>query len=98
MSARSAAVLRLLYDEANTALWAVAVVFALYSAVVILPRLPQARKRAEFLRVQEIDAENVHYCQKLHMSLGTPTHDECVLVLQQLRNDIERRNADDDTF
>jgi hypothetical protein len=94
-SQRELTVVQLIYREISTALWAVAVAFAFYFVAVILPKLPELRNRAEVLRIQEINAENEHYCQKLYMGLGTPMHDECILAFQQLRNDIEKRISDD---
>jgi len=72
--------------------------FALYVVVVVLPKLPELRNRAEVLRIQEINGENEHYCWKLHMGSGTPMHDECILTIVQLRNDVEKRIAGENEF
>ncbi len=79
-------------------MWAIAIVFSLYSVVFVLPKLPEARNRAELLRIQEINTENEHYCQRLLMGPGTSMHDDCILALLQLRNDVENRIADDNEF
>ena len=97
-SRRSFGVVGLIYNEINMALWAIGVTSALYVVAVILPKLPELRSRAEVLRIQEINAANEHYCQKLHIGPGMPMHDECILALDQLRNDVEKRMADDNEF
>lgn len=92
------AVVRLIYDEINRAMWAIAIVFSLYFLLLVLPKLPEARDRAEVLRILQSNAENEHYCQKLHMGTEASMHDDCIQVLLQLRNDIENRIADDGDF
>ena len=94
-SQRVLEVVRAIYDEVNLALWAIAVAFAVYAALVVLPKVPQARAQVELLRAQQINAENDWYCARWHMGSGTAMHDQCVMDLQQLRISIENRIADE---
>ena len=86
---------RAIYDEVNLALWAIAAALVVYLVVVVLPKAPEMRTRAELLRMQEISAENEWYCQRWHMGPMSPMHERCIMDLQQLRTSIENRLADE---
>jgi hypothetical protein len=86
---------RVIYDEVNLALWAVAVAMIVYIVAVILPQAPQVRAQAELLRTRQINAENEWYCARWHMGPGAAMHSQCVSDLQQLRTSIENRLADE---
>jgi hypothetical protein len=86
---------RAIYDEVNLALWAIAAVLVVYVVVVILPKAPEMRARADLLRTQEVNAENEWYCQRWHMGAMSPMHERCIMDLQQLRTSIENRLADE---
>ena len=84
---------RAIYDEVNLALWAIAAALVVYVVIVILPKAPEMRARAELLRTQQIEAENEWYCQRWHMGPMSPMHERCIMDIQQLRTSIENRIA-----
>jgi hypothetical protein len=94
-SSRALAVARAIYDEVNLALWAIAAALMIYVVVFILPKAPELRAQAEFVRTQQVGAENEWYCQRWHMGPMSPMHERCIIDLQQLRTSIENRIADD---
>ena len=83
-----------IYDYVHLALWATLAAFVLFFLVYTLPRLPEATRRAEAFRIQEISQENENYCAKWQMGLGTKMHDQCISDLQELRWKAQNRFAD----
>ena len=83
-----------IYDCVHLALWATLTAFVVFFLAFIAPRLPEGAARAEALRIEEIAEENEGYCAKWQMGLGTKTHDQCILDLQDLRWKIQNRLAD----
>ena len=97
-SQQNLAVVRFVHREIETALWAVGTALVFYFLIFVLPKLPETRIRVELLRIQEINAENEHLCQTLHMGPKEPMHDECILALGELRKDVENRFAYEHEF
>ena len=85
-----------IYDNVHAALWAALLVFVLYFAVFVAPKLPEARARAESQRVLEISVEHNFYCEKWGMRAGTLAHTQCMLDLQAFRAKVEQRITDTD--
>jgi hypothetical protein len=85
-----------IYDNVHAALWAALLVFVLYFAVFVAPKLAEARARAESQRVLEISAEHNFYCEKWGMRAGTLAHTQCMLDLQAFRAKVEQRITDTD--
>ena len=83
-----------IYDYVHLALWATLAALVLFFLAYTVPRLPEATRRAEALRIQEISQENEDYCAKWQMGLGTKMHDQCIFDLQELRAKVESRLAD----
>src|SRR5262249_20600993 len=83
-----------IYDTAHAALWALAVAWVTY-LVINFPRVVEARAVIERQRLQEISDENRFYCEKWGMKAGTHEHTLCTLDLQQIRERVEPRIADD---
>ena len=88
------AIAQSIYDYVHLALWAIFAAFVLFFVAYTAPKLREASARAEVLRIQEISQENEDYCTKWQMGVGTRTHDQCILDLQELRWKIENRLAD----
>jgi hypothetical protein len=97
-SRKTWAIIHRIYDNAHAALWAALLVFVLYFAVFVAPKLPEARARVERERIQEISAENRFYCEKWKIPEGTHEHTLCTLDLQEIRAKVEQRIADDIDF
>ena len=97
-SQKKPTVVQLIYREIEMTLWAFGAALAIYFLIFTLPKLPESRIRAEFLRVAEINAENDRFCQTLHIKPKTPMHADCILALGQLRKDIENRFAFEHEF
>lgn len=91
---KAAALAERLVCEIHTALWATLLAFALYFLAFILPQLPEARTRAERLRLHDIAAEDELSCGRLHMGPDAPLHDQCLIELQAYRSSVEKRLAD----
>ena len=83
-----------IYDYVHLALWATLAALVLFFLAYTVPRLPEATRRAEALRIQEISQENEDYCAKWQMGLGTKMHDQCTSDLQELRWKAQNRFAD----
>jgi hypothetical protein len=94
-SQRVSTLVRTIYDEINLALWAIGVALICYVVIVVVPRAPQMRERAEALRSEQINAENEWYCERWHMGPASAMHEQCVMDLQQLRTSIENRLAEE---
>jgi hypothetical protein len=94
-SQRALTLVRVIYDEVNLALWALAVALLCYVVIFILPKMPEARARAEMLRAEQINAENEWYCRRWHMGPATEMHEQCIMDLQQLRTSIDNRMAEE---
>lgn len=84
------------YDNIHAALWAILIVFTLYTVIFILPGLPAARARLERQRLAEIAAESRFYCEKWGMPVGSQREVLCMLDLQEIRTNVERRIDRDD--
>jgi hypothetical protein len=87
-----------IYDNVYLAGWSLALSGLICFIIFAVPKLPQARARAELLRAQEISAETKYYCEKWGMPEGTYAHIMCALDLQEFRAKIEKRMADDMDF
>jgi hypothetical protein len=83
-----------IYDYVHLALWATLAALVLFFLAYTVPRLSEATRRAEALRIQEIAQENESYCAKWQMGLGTKMHDQCISDIQELRWKIQDRLAD----
>ena len=97
-SRKTWAIIHRTYDNVHAALWAALLVFVLYFAVFVAPKLPEAHARAESQRVLEISAEHNFYCEKWEMGAGTLAHSQCMLDLQAFRAKVEWRFVDDMDF
>ncbi len=82
-------------DNVRAALWAALVAFVLYFVVVVAPKIPENRAKAESQRVLEISAENNFYCEKWGMGPRTQAHSQCILDLQAFRAKVEQRFIND---
>ena len=82
------------YHHVHLALWATLAALVVFFLAYTVPRLPEATRRAEALRIQEISQENEDYCAKWQMGLGTKVHDQCISDLQELRWKAQNRFAD----
>jgi hypothetical protein len=97
-SRKTWAIIHRTYDNVHAALWAALLVFVLYFAVFVAPKLPEARARAESQRILEISTESRFYCKKWKMLEGTHENAQCRLDLQEIRAKVEQRIADDIDF
>lgn len=95
---RSREILHRVYDEVHAALWAGLAAFLVFFIVVIAPKLPAARARAESQRILEIAAEHNFYCDKWGMGVATKRYAQCIRDLQAFRANVEKRVADEMNF
>ena len=77
-----------IYDEVHLALWACVAAFAIYFAVFVAPKLPEAHARAESQRILRNAAENRQLCARWGLKAGTPAYEHCLLDLQGFRREI----------
>ena len=97
-SRKTWAIIHGIYDNVHAALWAALLVFVLYFAVFVAPKLPEARARAESQQILEISTENRFYCEKWKMLVGTHEYTQCTLDLQAIRAKVYQSIADDIDF
>ncbi len=90
--------LRAVYDEVHSALWAMLIAFLIYFAAFMAPKISEQRAAAEWTRLQQIVAKTEAYCAKWRMGPGTAMHSECLSDLRQLRADIENEFAAEAEF
>ncbi len=90
--------LRRIYKNVEITLWAVLSAFVIYFAVFVGRSLPAQWAQAEKIRVQEIGAENSHYCEMMGSKAGTQKHEQCALYLREFRLKVEKRIADESDF
>ncbi len=83
------------YNMVHLALWSLLISSVVFFCVFWLPRLPQLRAKIEAERILQIQAENDAYCDKWGLPRGTQKHEQCIVDLQGLRTEIERRASDD---
>ena len=86
------------YNNVEAALWATLLAFVIYFIVFIIPNMREIREKNERALVQEIAAENVSYCEKFGMRVGTEKHNQCLLDLGEFRMKVEKRMSDDSEF
>ena len=98
---RSREILSRIYDEVHAALWARLAAFIIFFAVFavfIVPKLLEARARAESQRILDIAAEHNFYCDKWGMGVGTKGYAQCIRDLQAFRANVEKRIAGEMSF
>jgi len=84
-----------IYEEVHIALWAILVAFVSWFLLFAVPKLPEARARAEAFRANEIVGEQDLFCEKLGMEAKTPGYQKCISSLQEYRARVEQRLADE---
>jgi hypothetical protein len=89
---------RRIYPNVESALWAILLTLVIYFVVFEVPNLPAHWAQAERIRAQEIAAENSHYCDMIGLKSGTQEHEQCVLYLGDFRLKVEKRIADENEF
>jgi hypothetical protein len=82
----------------ETGLWAILVAALIFFCAFVVPTLPAYWARAQIIRIQQIEAENAYYCEKLEMNAGTPKHSQCLLYLGEFRQKVGNRFADENQF
>ena len=95
---RSREILSRVYDELHAALWAGLAAFLIFFIVIIVPKLLEARARAESQRILDIAAEHNFYCDKWGMGVGTKGYAQCIRDLQAFRANVEKRIAGEMSF
>jgi hypothetical protein len=88
---------RAILHTVHMGLWALLVAGAAFLLLQI-PRMREARAIAEAQRVHEISEENRFYCEKWGMRAGSHEHVICTMDLNHIRQEVERRIADDNNF
>ena len=78
-------------------LWALLVAGAAFLLLQI-PRMREARAIAEAQRVHEISEENRFYREKWGMRAGSHEHVICTMDLNHIRQEVEQRIAEDNSF
>lgn len=80
-----------LHFEIQCALWATLLTGVLFFAVLVLPGIPAAQRRASAAEAAQFISQCSQYCEKWGLPRGSLKHSECVQDLKQFRADIERR-------
>jgi hypothetical protein len=87
-----------IYDNVHAALWSVLIAGMICFSIFVIPKMPEARAKAEWLRAQETSTEDKFYCEKWGMPQGTHEHNICILDLQRIPANIQKRIDDDTLF
>ncbi len=95
---RILAIVRRAFHYVEAGLWAALLAYVISFVAFVIPKVPEAAARAERLRTQEIAAEDKFYCERWGMMEGTHAHTLCTLDLQDFREKIEKRFADQMDF
>jgi hypothetical protein len=83
------------YDNVETALWAMLFAFVIYFIAFIVPKMPEIQARGERVRAEEIAAENSSFCEKLGTKRGTEKYNQCLLDVGAFRLKVEKRINDE---
>jgi hypothetical protein len=86
-------IIRRLYHEVHTALWAILIAFLFFFPTVVLPQIKNSRAAYEAQLSAEISAENDFYCRRFGMQPGTLAYRSCRDDLRLLRASVEKRVA-----
>jgi hypothetical protein len=98
MNKRTEELISRIYDNVHIALWAGLFAFVLFFAVMVAPKIPELRAKAESERALAISAEHNFYCDKFGMQADTPAYRQCILDLQAFRAKVLNRSADEAGF
>ena len=93
MQGKKMTLLRGLYWEINTALWAGLTAFVIFFAVLVLPGIRQHQAAYQAALSSKISAEADYYCRRFTFVPGTSAYRSCLDDLQSLRASAERRIA-----
>ena len=88
---------RTILHTVHMGLWALLVAGAAFLLLQI-PRMREARAIAEAQRVHEISEQNRFYCEKWGMRAGSHEHVICTMDLNHIRQEVEQRIAEDNSF
>jgi hypothetical protein len=88
-------VVRTVYDNVELALWATLIAFVICFVTFVVPRLPEAARRADSARALMTAEDNRAYCEKWGMRRGTPENSLCAADLYELRKKIAQEFADE---
>jgi hypothetical protein len=83
------------YDNIESALWAMLFAFVIYFITFVLPKLPEIQAQSARVRVEEIVAENASLCEKLSIKRGADKYNQCLLDVGEFRLKVEKRVYDD---
>ena len=86
------------YDDVESALWAILLAFVIYFIAAIAPRLPEIRAENLKIRSDEISVENASYCEKLGMKDDAQKYRQCLLTLGDFRLKVEQRVDQENEF
>ncbi len=82
-----------LLDALSAALWACALVMAVFAAYILSPFGARDRDDARERMSAEIRMESRTFCEKFGMPAGTEQHLQCVLELDKIRENQDRRTG-----
>jgi cell division protein FtsN len=85
------------YDTVHMALWALLVAGTVF-LLLHIPQMRDAVATAKAQRVQEIAQENKLYCEKWGMRARTHEHIICTMDLNEIREKVAKRIAEDSAF
>src|SRR5262245_9233437 len=88
---------RAILHTVHTGLWALLVAGAAFLLLQI-PRMREAREIAQAQRAHEISEANRFYCEKRGMRAASHGHVICTMDLNHIRQEVEQRIADDNSF
>jgi len=91
MQGKKMTLLRSLYWEINTALWASLTGFVIFFAVLVLPGIRQHQAAYQAALSSKLSAEADYYCRRFTFVPGTSAYRSCLDDLQSLRASAQKR-------
>ena len=86
------------YDNVETALYALGFALVIYFLAFVFPKVPEMQAQWQRVRAEEIAAENASLCEKLDTKRGTEKYNQCLLDVGAFRIKVEKRFADENEF
>jgi hypothetical protein len=86
------------YDNVESALWALLIASVIFLLVFTLPRVPEIQAEMARIRAKDIAVENAYYCERLGLRAGTQTYSQCLLTLGDFRLKVEKRINEEREF
>ena len=83
-------------DGLYGALWTGTILLAILAIYILSPFGAMDRLAAHQQMLEEMRSESQTFCEKFGMPVGTAQHQECVIELQRIRDNEDRRTVGND--